>query len=185
MRCRVAIAGVALSLGLAASASAAVEPPAWVSAGVVAAQSYWGAPVPAWQDAGFGCRAVPPVEQVALGAIGGQASYATCAIQINSDDSWTPYSFCVVTVHEWGHLQLGPLAFAAANPADPAHSLDPLSVMQEDPAIFALEIPQCRAMQNELMPRPGPTAIAHDIPAAGPVKHRRGRRRGLRVRSRL
>jgi hypothetical protein len=156
----------------------------WVNASESAAQSYWGNPYPPTRP----CVAVPTLTQEPLaGAEGGEADYDNCAIVLNSDNAWTPYTFCIAYLHEWGHLTLGPMYFEASNPADPAHSLDPTSIMQESEAIYDLEIPQCFAADAAVAPPPpsGPPTVGPVTVASTAVGHPTRRRHERCMRARL
>jgi hypothetical protein len=59
------------------------------------------------------------------------ADFASCTITFDGARDWRdfPELTCVIYVHEFGHLVLGPTYFAAVNPTDPAHSPDPGNIM--------------------------------------------------------
>ena len=69
----------------------------------------------------------------------GEAIPSACVIVLSSAGDWPNYiDLCITITHEWGHLVLGMTPFPASNPADPAHSPDPYSIMYSaGPLIFA------------------------------------------------
>lgn len=109
-----------------------------LAGGMRAAESYW--------------RTLPScgMPTVSVGAVTGtapenggagmaQADESTCTIVLAASDDWYdfPSLACTTIVHEYGHLVLGPTYFQATNPADPAHSPDPSSIMYWNPPITA------------------------------------------------
>lgn len=146
------LVAIVVALALAAPVQAAVQPQSWVDGAEGAAQSYWQNTIPQsrW------CSAVPTVDQVELAGRGGEADWSTCTIRLDSDIAWTPYTFCIAMLHEWGHLTLGPTYFAATNPADPAHSSDPTSIMNAAPSIYTLQVPQCDGFDAGFTPASRP-----------------------------
>lgn len=76
----------------------------------------------------------------------GVANYASCSIVISTAYGYAEVGgrtlLCETLVHEYGHLVLGPNYFAAVNPADPAHSPDPHSIMA---ATEPTHFPPCEA----------------------------------------
>lgn len=151
MRKLVALGAVTVALAFAATASAFVPPRAVRGLATQAAQSYWGTPP---------CG-VPSVQLVTLPpGIGGSALIASCVIQISSGGYFAGqgyggwYDYCLIELHEWGHLVLGDVYFAASNPLDPAHSPNPHSLMSAGVGAYRLLISQCAALR--WYPRPAP-----------------------------
>lgn len=117
------IALVTLLAALYAAPSAAALGP--VGTAIHRAESYWSVTPCGGQI------------QITHGVIPGAVAEAgDCAIEL--DSRWFPNAaseiqqwpyFCAVMTHEIGHLALGPAFFAAADPLDPAHSANPLSIM--------------------------------------------------------
>lgn len=144
------------ALSLPARASAQIVPAKWLSLATVAAKGYWHA-----TPQGGACATGPRIVQEPLtdvvtstGAVAaGEAAFDSCTITLNSSPYWFGYDLCIVFVHEWGHLVLGPDFFQASNPADPAHSLATsglYAIMQESENIYGLNVPQCDRVSRVL-----------------------------------
>lgn len=101
--------------------------------------------------------------------------YADWAMTYGNGPSWE--TFCATTVHEYGHLVLGPTYFAATNPSNPAHSPDPNNIMYSGGIIPP---PQCQppaapASAPPVLP-PSVAPVIHPKPEAPAASHRSARR---------
>jgi hypothetical protein len=65
------------------------------------------------------------------GTRGGTVSWfspTTCVIGFDPRADWSWLELCLTELHEYGHAALGP-AFAAENPSDQWHTIDPASIL--------------------------------------------------------
>lgn len=119
------LALVAVALAVAAPASAAPALSAIETRSIQAARAYWhGDPACGYPSLLISDDQLPANDE-------GEAWIGQCKIQMTPEYG-TPEAFCIAFAHEWGHLELGATYFAATNPADPAHSADPHSLMSTD-----------------------------------------------------
>lgn len=116
------------TLGLPAVATAAAPPTTeqfrWVQR---VAATYWHTPPPCGRPI-IGMSTLSPDRDAESEAL-------ACTLTLSNGVDWRdfPVQLCVIFVHEMGHLVLGPHYFAATNPLDPSHSLDPENIMFHSP----------------------------------------------------
>lgn len=85
---------------------------------------YWRIRSPPCGNPAISVGAIPPNSA-------GYAVWSACSITFSDTDDWHDFwqATCVVYVHEFGHLVLGPTYFASTNPSDPSHSANPNNIM--------------------------------------------------------
>ena len=174
------ILAICAALALPAGASATNITPTQEQQALQIAATYWAITAP---DAVSSCPAAPTIT---WGSLPGNATdvlayaYWTVAYDgatpvvgacgmIVRDVPMTWGQFCRVIVHEDGHLVLGPTYFAAVNPADPAHSPDPTSIMWADASSVAV-FPPCDGPAPDAAP-----ATASFAPSVSAVTVRSGK----------